>query len=500
MPRIPYVLTATPVGRSLWQFGICGGVAITSIYLLPRDSLGNLGGIIAFLAMIVAAWFCGPTAATFGSVSLLFATRYRRYGASGLWSGYTAHDFTSVFVLTVVLVIVGWAGKLRRQAQVVVRHREEQLREQDRRKDQFLATLAHELRNPLAPIRTGLVLLRLTAESPPDRAMIAEVHSVMERQLEHMVRLIDDLLDVSRINTGKIELRREQLLLAEVIRDAVDSARPYISGAGHSLTIHQPAEEILVEADRARLLQIFTNLLNNAAKFTPAGGEIALVVTAFTERVTLRITDSGIGITPDVLPRIFDMFVQVDNILTRHHGGLGIGLSLSKYLVELHDGSIEAHSAGPGKGSQFTIGLPRIQSSPGTVPASGNQVAGMTEGKRVLIVDDNEDAARSLSLVLSKFGYETQVAIEAAAALALAASFQPQVFILDIGMPEVSGYDLARRLRSTAEFRHSMLVAVTGFGKVEDRLRSKEAGFNHHLVKPVSVAELRRVISSDPTE
>lgn len=204
------------------------------------------------------------------------------------------------------------------------------------------------------------------------------------------------------------------------------NGRSHISGAGHSLTIHQPAEEILVDADRARLLQVLTNLLNNAAKFTPAGGEIALVVTAFTERVTIRITDSGIGIAPAVLPRIFDMFVQVDNILTRHHGGLGIGLSLSKYLAELHDGSIEAHSAGLGKGSQFTISLPRIQWLRGTALASGNQVAGMTEGKRVLIVDDNEDAARSLSLVLSTFGYETQVAIEAAAALDLAASFHPR--------------------------------------------------------------------------
>jgi PAS domain S-box-containing protein len=373
---------------------------------------------------------------------------------------------------------------------------ENAIQEADRRKNEFLATLAHELRNPLAPIRNSLHLLRLQDNTPAAE----RVHDMLERQVNHLVRLVDDLLEISRITSGKIELRTEPVEVASVIRTALEISRPLIDASGHQLAIALPQEPITVEVDPMRLSQIVANLLNNAAKYTDPGGQIWLTATREAGAAVISVRDNGIGLAPDVLPRVFDMFTQVERDHKRTQGGLGIGLALVKRLAELHGGSVEAKSDGIGKGSEFRIHLPLARhrpevACPVAVTAAGS---GRPARRRVLIVDDNRDAAASLALLLKLLGSDAQTANDGPSALEAAEAYRPDLVLLDLGMPGMSGFEVARRLREQPELSAITLVALTGWGQEEDRRRTEAAGFDHHLVKPVDLAALSSLVAGAP--
>ena len=366
------------------------------------------------------------------------------------------------------------------------------LREADHRKDEFLATLAHELRNPLAPIRNGLEILRRSGQLV---GSAARARDMMERQLAHMVRLVDDLLDVSRISRGKVDLRLAPLLVQAVLDHALEASRPAIDQGGHTLVLQVPAQPLQVSGDLTRLAQVVSNLLNNAAKYTPSGGRIELAARAEAGRAVIEVADNGTGISADMLPRVFDLFAQVDRTLARSQGGLGIGLSLARQLVSLHGGEIVAESPGLGLGSRFTVRLPlAAEPPPSSLPATPRG-PGATPAARVLVVDDNVDGAESLALMLGLLGHEVRTAHDGASALQAAAQWRPEVVLLDIGLPGMSGYDVARSLRTQRPAGDLMLVAVTGWGTQEDQRRSAEAGFDHHLTKPVEAAALEAVLA-----
>jgi PAS domain S-box-containing protein len=372
---------------------------------------------------------------------------------------------------------------------------EEALREADRRKDEFLAVLAHELRNPLAPIRNSLNILRLTHQ---DDEAADEVCEMMERQVNHMVRLVDDLLEVSRITRGKIVLQKEPVELAAVIRSAVEASRPLIDDARHRLALSIPAEPLTIEGDAVRLSQIFSNLLNNAAKYTDEGGQIWLSVRVENNEAVIVVRDTGTGISADMLPRIFELFTQLDVARGRSQGGLGIGLTLVKSLVELHGGRVTASSPGIGKGSEFVVRLPLIAASQGRSVESRIRPTKVLASRRVLVVDDNRDAAESLGKLLSLLGAQVQVVFSGEEALEAVRVEKPVAILLDIGMPEMNGYDVAREIRSDPENRDITLIALTGWGQEQDRRRSQDAGFDHHLVKPVNSASLLELLQSVP--
>jgi PAS domain S-box-containing protein len=377
------------------------------------------------------------------------------------------------------------------------KHAEEDLREADRRKDEFLATLAHELRNPLAPIRNSLHIFRLAGIQDPT---VARVTEMMERQVAHMVRMVDDLLEVSRISRGKIELRRERVELASVLRNAVDTSLPLIEGARHKLEIDMPSEPMLIDADPVRLAQVFANLLNNAAKYTPEGGRIQVTVKAERGFASVCVKDNGEGIPPAMLARVFNMFTQV-NTGSRAQGGLGIGLTLARTLVQLHGGSIEATSEGTGQGCEFLVRLPLalIESETPSPPLVAHGSRDITL-RRVLVVDDNEDAADSLGMLLQFLGAEVKVVHSGEAALLAIPEFKPSVVLLDIGMPGMSGLEVARRMREDPVARGCTIVALTGWGQREDRRRTREAGFDYHLVKPADVDALQSILSLQPPQ
>ena len=376
-----------------------------------------------------------------------------------------------------------------------LRRAEAAIRDADRRKDLFVATLAHELRNPLAPLRTGLEVLQMTrSESEDDRDTL----DIMQRQMEHVVRMVDDLLDVSRMNTGKIQLRLQPVPLADVVRDAVASCRPHIESQRHTLNVSLPDEPLLLQADSARLVQVLMNLLGNASKFTDPGGQIRLTAERVQDQVEIRVSDSGAGIAAAALPRIFDMFAQVDDPRDHCRGGLGLGLSIVRTLVELHGGTVHAESDGPGQGSTFLVRLPISTSRP-TQPAAAPHDNAARNGAphtgRVLVVDDNRDAARTLSLMLSKLGFECHSADDGHSALRLADELRPHAILLDLGMPGMSGLEVARRLRTQDQHQTVTLIAVTGWDKDEDRRQTREAGFDHHLAKPVEINRLRELLN-----
>jgi signal transduction histidine kinase len=377
-----------------------------------------------------------------------------------------------------------------------LRRRVEQLAEMDRRKDEFLATLAHELRNPLAPLRNSLHILRMSGDSGPASERI---HEMMERQINHMVRLVDDLLEVSRITRGKIELRRERVELAAVLRSAVETSRPLIEAARHQLAITVPPEPLILEADPVRLSQVIANLLNNAAKYTEEGGQIWLTARLEGGDAAVSVRDTGLGIPADMLSRVFDMFAQVDRTLKRSQGGLGIGLTLARTLVEMHGGRVEARSDGLGKGSEFTVRLPLAAenslAAEGRSRAASTQPATLSQ-QRVLVVDDNRDAADSLGLLLKFLGADAHVVYDGPSALQALDVYRPAVVFLDIGMPGMDGHEVARYMRQAPEFQDVMLIAMTGWGQEEDRRRSQAAGFDHHLVKPADADALQALLSS----
>jgi two-component system CheB/CheR fusion protein len=372
-----------------------------------------------------------------------------------------------------------------------LRRAQEQLREADRRKDEFLAILAHELRNPLAPLRNALEILKGVDAGA---ATALEARNVAERQVHHLARLVDDLLDVSRITHGRIELQKERVELQTVVKNAVETARGAIDASGHDLTVSLPEEPLWFEGDEVRLVQILSNLLNNAAQYTGSGGKIALHANRFGESVEIRVSDTGLGIAPEALPRVFDMFTQVSPKEARTSHSLGIGLRLVKGLVEMHGGRVEALSAGTGRGSVFVVRLPLaspdlFRPAETLPPLNAPRVK-----RRVLIVDDNPDAALSLATLLSLEGHDTRVASDGAAALETLGTHDTDAVLLDIGLPGMDGYEVARRVRRDPALARIKLVALTGWGQDHDRERARAAGFDHHLTKPVEPGDLFRVI------
>jgi PAS domain S-box-containing protein len=372
---------------------------------------------------------------------------------------------------------------------------EDALREADRRKDDFIALLAHELRNPLAPLRNGLQVMRLAGGQAN---AVAEARAMMDRQLGHMVRLIDDLLDVSRISRDKLSLRRSRVLLTDVISNAVEAARPLIEAAGHELTVSLPPRPIFLDADLTRLAQVFSNLLTNSAKYTERGGHIWLGAESGNGTVTVSVRDNGIGIPADALPCIFDMFSQVDRSIERSTGGLGIGLALVKGLVEMHGGTVAAASAGQGKGSAFTVRLPVLESPPEppevVTPDGGRAVR--RPKRRVLVADDNRDSAASMAMMLKLLGDEVLTAHDGIEAVEAAERFRPEVILMDVGMPRLNGLDATRRIREQPWGKTMTIIALTGWGQDGDRARSREAGCDSHLVKPVSLPDLDKLLAA----
>jgi PAS domain S-box-containing protein len=373
---------------------------------------------------------------------------------------------------------------------------EEALREADRRKDEFLATLAHELRNPLAPVRNALHILRLKGGLAPE---LQWARDVIDRQVQQMTRLIDDLMDISRITRDRLEMRSEHAELAKVIQGAVETNRALIESSGHELHVTLPDEPVYLEADIVRLAQVFSNLLNNAAKYSDRGSRIWLAAEQQDGEVRVSIRDEGIGIPSEMLPRIFEMFTQVDRSLERTQGGLGIGLTIVRRLVEMHGGSIEARSEGVDRGSEFIVRLPVSSSSAASAsPSRAELLAPAAVRRRVLVVDDNADAAASLCLMLELLGYETRSAADGMAGLESVGQFRPHIALLDIGMPRMNGYDLARHIRQEPWGKEIVLIAVTGWGQEQDRQRTVAAGFDQHLVKPVDPNALAGLLAALP--
>jgi PAS domain S-box-containing protein len=376
-----------------------------------------------------------------------------------------------------------------------LRNRADALARADEEKDEFLAVLAHELRNPLAPV---FYALRLLDEKPLDDPNRWYIRRIVDRQMRRLARLIDDLLDVSRIRTGKVELRKARVDLSSVIGHAVEVARPLAEDRGHTLDVSLPPEPVWLEADPTRLEQVFSNLLSNAVKFTEEGGRIALSAERQGQEVVVRVTDTGVGIPPDLLPRVFDLFTQGDRSIDRVRDGLGIGLTLSRRLVELHGGTIEARSEGVGRGSELIVRLPAFLHHgppPDEGPAADVEKTSPSRPLRVLVVDDSEDTTELLGTLLEMAGHSIQVAHTGPSALEVAASFRPDAVILDIGLPGLDGYQVAQRLREDPALRSMTLIAATGYGQEEDLRRSREVGFDQHLVKPIDPGELQRLLA-----
>jgi signal transduction histidine kinase len=387
------------------------------------------------------------------------------------------------------------------EAEIAQRKRaEEMLKEADRRKDEFLAMLAHELRNPLAPIRNAVHILQLLVL---DNEQVRQPLEVIDRQTRQLAGLVDDLLDVSRITRGQITLRKQPLKLAEVVAQAVEASRPLMEERRHRFEIQLPNEPIFVEADPTRLIQVILNLLNNAAKYTEEGGRIELAIERQDAEVALRVRDNGMGIPAEMLPKIFEPFTQIEHTLDRAQGGLGIGLTLVRRLVELHGGTVQAFSEGRGRGSEFMVRLPTVPSPSqpvgerGCVSASSEVVSERLRNsahRRILIVDDNKDSAESLAMLLRLLGHDVWTAHDGEEGLRAAQQFCPDIAVLDIGLPRLSGLEVAQRLRHDLGLCDTLLIAMTGYGQEEDRRRSQVAGFNAHLVKPVDFGELQALL------
>jgi PAS domain S-box-containing protein len=372
------------------------------------------------------------------------------------------------------------------------REAQQALREADRRKDEFLATLAHELRNPLAPIRTSVELLRL--QGPADE-VVRRCRDIIDRQVSDLTRLVDDLLEASRITRGKLDLQKARVALREVLNRAVEAAEPGMTAGQHNFETALPEQDLWLTADATRLAQVFTNLLNNATRYTPPGGRIRLEAVVDDDAVRVTVRDTGIGIRPEHLPRIFEMFSQVTPALERTGGGLGIGLALARGLVELHGGTISAESPGEGRGSAFTVALPRCP-APAEPAGSSPSAEQPAAGRRILVVDDNRDAADGLVQILELMGHDVCAAYSGPEALELAERVQPDVMLLDIGLPGLNGYEVAARIRAADWGSRVILVAQTGWGQRQDKERARAAGFDHHLTKPVDPERLRELLAN----
>jgi PAS domain S-box-containing protein len=371
-------------------------------------------------------------------------------------------------------------------------------KEEDRRKSEFLSLLAHELRNPLAPLRNGLQVMKLAGN---DRQTTERARTMMDRQLQHLVRLVDDLLDVSRISRGKLRLRKERITLAAVVAHALEVCEGLVKQQDDELTVTLPEETVYVDADKTRLAQALCNLLNNAVKYSERGSRIWLTAERQGDEAVIRVKDTGVGIPPAMLLRVFDLFTQVDRSLEKSQGGLGVGLTIVKRLVELHGGTVGAYSEGYGMGSEFIIRLPVVLSMmPEPREEAGGQPARPTARRRLLVVDDNADSAGSLAMMLKMMGHEVRTASDGMAGVEAAAAFRPDLILLDIGMPRLNGYDACRRIREQSWGRNVVIVALTGWGQDEDKHRSQEAGFDSHLVKPVEPAALEKLLAGLKSE
>ena len=371
----------------------------------------------------------------------------------------------------------------------------QQLREQDKRKDEFIATLSHELRNPLSPILAAAKIVTSAAVSP---AQLKRAQSIIERQLNRMALLLDDLLDVARITQGKLKLKKEVVILTDLIDAAIESVRPLLETKSQLLLSHLPPRPVEVVGDALRLSQVISNLLMNAVKYSPMGGRIDLTCSAEGEALSIAVKDNGVGIPRESIDGVFQMFTQLDGESDRAQGGLGIGLALVKGLAELHGGTVEARSEGKGHGSEFVVRLPLTKPAapPKTAPLPPPLEAS-PKRRRILVADDNPDAAGSLAMLLELEGHDVRVAHLGRAALSLAETFRPDTVFLDIGMPDLSGYEVARLLRDASWTQSLRLIALTGWGQESDRLRAMEAGFDHHLVKPVDLKRLEEILRQD---
>lgn len=372
-------------------------------------------------------------------------------------------------------------------------HARERLQAADRRKDEFLAMLAHELRNPMAPIRAAAELLR---KAPGNEELVRRAGAIIERQVGHMVGLVDDLLDVSRVTRNMVVLDKDVVDMKRVFAEAVEQAQPLIDARGHALALRMPHDEVLVGADQMRLVQVVANLLNNAAKYTPEGGRISLALECTATMVEVTVSDTGIGMTREMVQHAFELFMQAERASDRAQGGLGLGLALVKGLVELHGGSVRCRSAGLGRGSSFSVYLPRLAREGDDAPQAGRRAGAVlpADPMRILVVDDNRDAAVTLAMLLEAMGHEVLVEHDPYRALALAGSERPQVYMLDIGLPGIDGLELARRLRARPENAGATLIALTGYSQERDRERALAAGFDHHLAKPVDTARLAALL------
>jgi signal transduction histidine kinase len=484
--------------------------AVALIRFAISDAVGNFAPIVTFtVAIVIAAWYGGLRPGLLATVLSVLAADYLYNPARHTFRIQTVSGAVSLGVLAFAGVLISLLCESLHRTRRHLEAEQENLRrsvelqremrtaltESDRRKDEFLATLAHELRNPLAPVRNAIHILRARMPPTPE---LQWARDVIDRQVTQMTRLIDDLMDVARISRGTFELRREHVALESLIRDAVETSRPGIDASGHDLVVHLPPEPIHLEADVIRLAQVFSNLLNNAAKYTGPGGRIAIIAERHGDTVSVAVEDSGIGIPSDMLAQVFEPFTQLDHSLERSRGGLGIGLALAKRLVEMHRGGIEAQSAGPGQGSRFIVRLP-ISVRQGVTSQEETQGRGPEAPRgrnRVLVADDNYDSATSLSILLNDAGYDVRTAGDGVQALETAVQFRPDIVLLDIGMPKLNGYEVARHVRRQPWGRDVLLVAVTGWGGADHRQQTTQAGFDHHLTKPVDPAALTRLLPS----
>ena len=484
----------------LWRAGIetelCDSVRVmasemqrgAAAVMLPEESIGLASQLLTLVIAQQAPW---------SDLPVLVLTRQ---GADSADASLAVSALGNVTLLERPVRVATLVSTVRtalraRERQYQIRRHLAELRQADQRKDEFLATLGHELRNPLSPLLTSLELLRPAAATEP---VVARVIAVMQRQANHLVRLVDDLLEVSRITRGLIEVQREPVEVAEILAAAVETSRPVIEASAHRLTVDVPDERLTVLGDSVRLTQVFANLLNNAAKYTDPGGSIALTLRRARDTVFISVRDSGIGIDRENLASVFDMFTQVSRSDRRTQGGLGIGLTLVRSLVALHGGSVTASSEGPGRGSTFEVRLPLVAVETASPPAKDRRHG--FEGWRVLVVDDNQDATETLQTLLETLGASVAAAGNGREALEEFERFEPDAVLLDIGMPGMDGYEVARRIRALPKGATTPLIALTGWGQQDDIRRCFEAGFDHHLVKPLDVDRLLEiVVSAGPT-
>ncbi|SFD21602.1 hybrid sensor histidine kinase/response regulator [Massilia yuzhufengensis] len=478
-------------GPSLSEYTVTIGVPMEIITAAAREAqlVSLLGlGVTTMLALL-AAWLAGD---------ILIVQRVRklmdtaRRIAAGELGARTGIGYSREEIGRLAAALDEMATTL--QAKEAARSQaERELRAADQRKDEFLAMLAHELRNPLAPISTGAHLLKLLHS---DNAQITQTCAIIARQVEHMTSLVDDLLDVSRVTRGLVSLSTQVLDLRKVVDDAAEQIRPLITARRHKVVLELPLDTARVKGDHKRLVQVVANLLGNATKYTPEGGHIQLRLAEDGDDYLLTVADDGIGMEPALVERVFDLFTQAERTPDRSQGGLGLGLALARSLVELHGGSVSAASAGSGKGSTFTVRLPRFtQEAESPVAEAVRHAATAQAPLRVLVVDDNLDAAHTLNLFLAAGGHRVEIAYNGQDAIAMATSFAPQVCLLDIGLPDMDGNELARRLRRLPQTAGAVLVAATGYGRQQDRDAARDAGFDHYMVKPVNTVQLSELLA-----